>query len=269
MKIILNKKKLIKILDNEENLGFVPTMGALHRGHTYLIKKSILDNKKTIVSIFINKPQFNKKDDYSKYPRVLKEDKAILKKLKVDYVFIPKNNDIYPEKVIKKIKINSFKKKLCGKFRPNHFEAVVDVVSRFVKLINPKRIYFGEKDMQQLILIEDYFKKKNLKTKVVRCKTIRQENGVAYSSRNLHLNSRNQIIASKIYKLLIKNKKKIMLKKKYLKHIKLKIKNLGVKKIDYLSILDLNKIIKPYKKKSKKKIFISYYLNSTRLIDNI
>ena len=248
MKIILNKKKLIKILDNEENLGFVPTMGALHRGHTYLIKKSILDNKKTIFSIFINKPQFN---------------------LKVDYVFIPKNNDIYPEKVIKKIKINSFKKKLCGKFRPNHFEAVVDVVSRFVKLIKPKRIYFGEKDMQQLILIEDYFKKKNLKTKVVRCKTIRQENGVAYSSRNLHLNSKSQIIASKIYKLLIKNKKKIILNKNYLNHIKLKILNLGVKKIDYLSILDLNKIIKPYKKKNKKKIFISYYLDSTRLIDNI
>ena len=269
MKIFLNKKKLIKALDNEENLGFVPTMGALHNGHIYLIKKSMLNNEKTIVSIFVNKPQFNKKHDYSSYPRVLKKDKEILKKLKVDFVFIPKEKDIYPTRIIKKIKINSFKKKLCGKFRPNHFDAVVDVVSRFIKIINPKRIYLGKKDMQQLVLINDYFKKKKFATKVIGCKTIRQKNGVAYSSRNFHLNYKNQIIASKIYKLLVNKKRKIILKNISLKYIKNKIIKIGAEKIDYINILDLNKIIKPYKRKSNKRIFIAYYINSVRLIDNI
>jgi len=269
MKIIFSKKKLIKALDNEENLGFVPTMGALHDGHKYLIKKSMQNNKKTIVSIFVNKQQFNKKDDYSSYPRVFKKDKKILKELNVDYVFVPNEKDIYPEKIIKKIKINSFKKKLCGKFRPNHFEAVVDVVSRFIKIINPKRIYLGKKDMQQLMLIYDYLKKKKFNTEVIACKTVRQKNGMAYSSRNLHLNYKNQAVGSKIYKLLLKQKRKIILKKISLKHIKSKITKFGVEKIDYLNILDLNKLIKPHKKKINKKIFIAYYINSVRLIDNI
>ena len=165
MKIFLSKNKLIKFIQNEKDLGFVPTMGAIHRGHISLFKRSISQSKKTIVSIFINKQQFNRKSDFKKYPRVLKKDISVLKRLKVDYLYIPSNDQIYPRGPNKRINVGGFGKKLCGKFRPGHFEAVVDVIDRFIKIINPKRIYLGEKDMQQLKIIEHFIKKITIKLK--------------------------------------------------------------------------------------------------------
>ena len=269
MKILLNKKKITKFIDNRKKIGFVPTMGAIHSGHISLIKKSISECDKTIVSIFINKPQFNRKSDYKKYPRQLEKDIFILKKNKVDYLYLPKYNEIYPPGKKKKIKINKFEKKLCGKFRPNHFKAVVDVIERFIKIINPKKIYLGEKDMQQLKIIDDYVKKNLKYVKVVACRTIREDNGLALSSRNFLLSKKEKIIGAKIYKFF-KSKKSLILNKRidlnYAKNYLLKI---GVSKIDYIKIIDINKIIKPYKKIKKKKIFIAYYLRKTRLIDNI
>jgi len=268
MKIILNKNKLIKLIKNEKNLGFVPTMGALHRGHVSLIKRSISQCNKTVVSIFINKSQFNNKSDYTKYPRNLNRDINKLKKMSVDYLYIPTQKQIYPYGVNKSIKINSFEKKLCGKFRPGHFKAVVDVIDRFIDIIRPKNIYLGEKDMQQLKIIEHYIKKNNIKTKIIPCKTIREKNGLALSSRNFLLSIKEKEIASKIYKLLIKEKNKLIENRKYLKKIKKKMFILGINKIDYIEILDINKIIEPYKKIKRYKIFIAYYLGQTRLIDN-
>ena len=146
MKIILNKNKLLRLIKAKKNLGFVPTMGGIHFGHISLIKKSISQCDMTIVSIFINKPQFNRKKDFKMYPRVLSKDIAILKKLKIDFLYLPSVKQIYPKGVNKKIKISSFSKKLCGKFRPGHFKAVVDVIDRFIKIIRPQKIYLGEKD---------------------------------------------------------------------------------------------------------------------------
>ena len=124
MKILSDKKELIKLINFEKDLGFIPTMGGIHKGHLSLINKSINECEKTIVSIYINKPQFNKKKDYTNYPRNIKKDLLILKKYKIDYLFIPKTKQIYPNGPNKGIKISSFGKKLCGKFRPNHFEAI-------------------------------------------------------------------------------------------------------------------------------------------------
>ena len=188
MKIFLSKTKLLNCINDEKDLGFVPTMGAIHMGHLSLIKKSKSQCSKTIVSIFINRPQFNKKSDYSKYPRTLKNDILSLQKLKVDYLYMPSKKQIYPNGINKNIKINSLGKKLCGKFRPNHFKAVADVIDRFVKIIKPKKIYLGKKDMQQLLIIEDFVKRNNIKIKVIRCKIIREKNGIPHSSRNLLLN---------------------------------------------------------------------------------
>ena len=120
MKITSDKNKLVKFVQYEKNMGFVPTMGAIHHGHISLIKKSKKQCNKTIISIFVNKPQFNKKSDFKKYPRILKEDISILKKLKVDFLYLPIENQIYPEGHNKNIKISSFSKKLCGKLRPKH-----------------------------------------------------------------------------------------------------------------------------------------------------
>ena len=269
MKIIFNKKKLLKFIHKEKNLGFVPTMGAIHIGHISLIKKSILQCDKTIVSIFINKAQFNIKSDYQKYPRLLKNDISILKKLKVNYLYLPSAKQIYPRGRNMKIKISPFSKKLCGRFRSGHFEAIVDVIDRFIKIIKPKNIYFGEKDMQQLKIIDNFIKKNHPGTKVVGCKTIREKNGIACSSRNFLLSFDEKVAASKIYKLIKKKKHNLIKKNIYLRNFKKKIFEAGATKIDYIKILDINKIIKPYKDKKVYKIFIAYYLGKTRLIDNI
>ena len=138
-------------------------MGGIHLGHISLIKRSIRECKKTAVSIFINKPQFNRKYDFKKYPRRIKKDIKKLKKLKIDYLYLPKEKDIYPKGQNKNIKISPFKKKLCGKNRPGHFIAVVDVIDRFIKIIKPSKIFFGEKDMQQLKLVESFIKKNHPK----------------------------------------------------------------------------------------------------------
>ena len=171
--------------------------------------------------------------------------------------------------MLKKIKISSFKKKLCGEFRPGHFESIVDVIERFIKIIKPKKIYFGNKDMQQLKIVEEFIKRKHIPTKVIGCKTIREKNGIALSSRNLLLTKKEKVIASKIYNFLINNKKKLINNINYLNDIKKIIFKIGAKKIDYIEKIDINKITKPFKKKKKFRIFIAYYLGKTRLIDNI
>ena len=269
MKIIKSKNKLKKFIWNEKNLGFVPTMGAIHLGHISLVKKCISQCDKSIVSIFINPSQFNKKSDFQKYPRVLKRDISILKKLKIDYLYLPSVSQIYPNGQNNNIKISSLGKKLCGKFRPGHFEAVADVIDRFIKIIKPKRIYFGNKDMQQLKIIEHFVEKNHVKTNVVGCKTIREKNGVACSSRNFLLSLKEKMIASKIYKLIVNKKQNLINNKISLRTIKRKISTLGATRTDYIEILNINKLIKPYKKNNKYKIFIAYYLGTTRLIDNI
>ena len=269
MKIILSKNKLVEFIHKEKNLGFVPTMGAIHIGHISLIKKSISQCDKTIVSIFINKPQFNRKSDFRKYPRVLKKDISVLGDHEVDYLYLPTVKQIYPTGHKKKIKISAFSKKLCGKSRPGHFEAVVDVIDRFIKIIKPRKIFLGEKDMQQLKIVEEFININKIKTKVIACKIIREKNGLAYSSRNFLLSPEEKKIASNIYKLLNEKKKNLIKKKIFLKEIKNKILKFGINKIDYIEILDINKLIRPYKKIKKYKIFIAYYIGSTRLIDNI
>ena len=269
MKIILSKKKLIQILKEEEDLGFVPTMGGIHKAHIYIIKKSISLCKKTIVTIFVNKPQFNETTDYKKYPRNIKKDISILRKSKVDYLYLPTTKQIYPSGPNRNIKISSFGKRLCGKSRPGHFKAVVDVIDRFIKIINPNKIFLGEKDMQQLKIIEEFINKNQIKTKVIPCKTIREKNGIACSSRNFFLSANDFIIASKVYKLLCKSKRLLIKKKNILKKIKNKMFKFGVKKIDYLELLEINKLARPFKKNKKYRLFVAYYLGTTRLIDNI
>jgi len=269
MKILYNKKKLLKFIEKEKDLGFVPTMGAIHLGHISLIKKSILQNDSTIVTIFVNKPQFSRKNDYNKYPRDLKKDINVLKRLDIDYLYIPTSKQIYPNGVNNKIKICSFSKKLCGRFRPGHFNAVVDVIDRFFKIINPKKIYLGEKDMQQLKIIEDFARRRYPQIEVVACKSIRNKNGLVFSSRNYLLSRKEKKIGSLIYKYIKKNKYKIINKIISRDEIVNTLIEFGASKVEYIDVFNLSKIIKPYIKKEHHKIFISYYFRNVRLIDNI
>ena len=269
MKIIRNIKNLQESIVNIPNLGFVPTMGGLHKGHLNLIKKSINRSQKTLVSIYVNPTQFNKKKDFSKYPRNTKKDLQILKSQKVDFVFLPKTGEIYKRQIRKNIKIHRKKNVLCGKFRKGHFEGVIDVIDRFLSLINPKYIFLGEKDFQQLFLIKNYVKNK-FKVKVVSCKTVRDKNYVALSSRNFLLSKKNLATAGKIAKKLKSFKNRLKNNQNFKNSIN-NIKNKLIEKynikLEYLELRN-EKDLSVFKKKNKFRIFISYYINKVRLIDN-
>jgi len=269
MKILEDNIDLNEALLDYANIGFVPTMGSLHDGHISLIKKSLKLSNKTIVSIFINPKQFNKKEDYKKYPRNIKKDLRILKKLKVDFVYLPKSKNIYKLKNKIKIKINKKDKILCAKYRKGHFEGVIDVMTRLTKIVNPSKIFMGEKDLQQLLLVKRYIEK-NFKSKIIPCKTIRGKNNLALSSRNNLLNKKNLIKGGRIAKDLITFKKRL-LKKKNLKNLIFTKKNNLKKKydieIDYLELRN-TKNLRLSNKIKNAKIFIAYYINKVRLIDN-
>jgi pantoate--beta-alanine ligase len=266
MKIFKNKHKLQKEILSNKNISFVPTMGGLHKGHISLVKKSKILRGKTLVSIFVNPKQFNKKSDYNTYPRNLSKDLKILKKLKTDYVYLPDKNDLFNFKTKNNVHMDNFVKKLCGRFRKGHFEGVVNVVNRFVEIIQPKNIFFGLKDYQQFYLVKKHFMKNKIWTNIILCKTIRDKNGLAYSTRNNNLNPNQLAIGAKVYKYLVKAKHRAGID---LKIIKKDLTNLGVTKIDYVELYNLNKLIRSSKKNSSSKIFIAYYLDKVRLIDNI
>ena len=271
MKIFKDKHALQKEILKTKGTSFVPTMGGLHKGHISLIKQSKKSKFKTLVSIFVNPKQFNKKSDYRSYPRSTKKDLKKLKNLKVDYLYIPTFKDIYGFKPKEKVFLDKFSKKLCGRFRRGHFEGVLNVVNRFLEIIKPKYIFLGKKDYQQLYLIKKHIEKRKIKSKIIECKTIREKNGVALSTRNSNLDENQIKIASNIYYYLHNLKKKI--KKNYnlfnLNKIKKDLKDLGVSKIDYLENYNIENFKKIKKQSKKFNLFIAYYIKEIRLIDNI
>ena len=264
MKIFKHKESLKKEISGNRNLHFIPTMGNLHNGHKYLIRKAKKKDEKVIVSIYINPKQFNSKTDFHNYPRNINKDIKILKELKVDYLYAPNYEDIYLFKTKNKIYLDKFSKQLCGKFRKSHFKGVLNVVNRLLEIIEPKTIILGKKDFQQLYLIKKHIQKNNINTNVVAGKTIREKNGVACSSRNKNLSSSEMSNASNIFLYLKKSKSKNL----NLVKIKNKFKEYGVNKIDYIKILDIKTLKKPDLNKSKYNIFVAYYFRKTRLIDN-
>ena len=271
MKIFKEKQALQKEIFKKKGISFIPTMGALHKGHISLIKRSKKSKLKTLVTIFVNPKQFNSKKDFSSYPRNTKKDINLLKNLGVNYLYIPTFNDVYGFKPKNKVFLDKSSKKLCGRFRKGHFEGVLNVVNRFLEIIKPKYIYLGKKDYQQLYLIKKHIEKRKIKSKIIECKTIREKNGVAFSSRNLRLNQQQMKIASNIINYLFNLKKKI--KKNYnffkIKQIEREIVSLGAKKIDYIENYDIKNFKKIKKPKKIFNLFIAYYIQNIRLIDNI
>ena len=269
MIIFKSLNRLNKEVNFKANIGFVPTMGSLHKGHISLIKSSKKICKKTLVSIFINPSQFNKVNDLKNYPRNLKRDIKILKKLKVDYLLTPNVSDIYRSKKNTKIKLNKKDKIMCALYRPGHFEGVLAVINQFLQRFKPKCIFFGEKDYQQLFLIKKFIKNK-FKTKIFSCSTIRDKNKLALSSRNILLSDQDIKKSSFIANLLLKFKKiikKNISLKKNLNNIIYKINSIKNIKIEYLEIRNKNNLSKNYNKNNFR-IFLAYYNKKIRLIDN-
>ncbi len=269
MKIITSIFDLNKEIKNYKNVGFVPTMGGIHNGHISLIKASQMKMRKTIVSIFVNPTQFNKTIDFKKYPRDIKKDIASLKKLKVNYLFLPTTKDIYKFKARKFI-LRKKDKILCAKFRKGHFEGVLNVMNRLMSIIKSKDLFMGEKDYQQLHLIRKFLSKK-YDVRINACPTIRRADKIALSTRNNLLNKRSLEKASHIAKLLIKIKKKTKLHSSQFKvdlsDDKKKLEKKFNIKIDYLEFRD-EKSLKLSNFKNKFRLFIAYNINKVRLIDN-
>ncbi len=269
MKIITSIFDLNKEIKNYKNIGFVPTMGGIHAGHVSLIKASQKKKSKTIVSIFINPTQFNKKSDFKKYPRNRKKDIAILKKLNVDYLFTPNIKDIYRLRS-KKFNLKKSEKILCAKFRNGHFEGVLNIMNRLMTIIKSKDLYMGEKDYQQLYLIKKFLSKK-FRVRINLCPTIRTKNNIALSTRNKLLNKKYIKIASEIALFLrnLKRKSKFQPSKIALDlpNYKILLETKYNIKIDYLEFrneknLELNNF------KNRFRLFIAYNINKVRLIDN-
>jgi len=270
MKIILNNRDLTKTLGPFNDIGFVPTMGGIHEGHISLIKRSIKSNKKTLVSIFVNPKQFNNLKDFNSYPANIKKDLTILKKIKkLDFVYIPAFKHVYENKKVSEIRIEKKYKVLCAKFRKGHFEGVLDVMNRLTKLIRPNKIFMGKKDFQQLFLVKNFIENK-FNTKVIGCKTIRNKNKLALSSRNFLFKQNELSDVEKISKnfLTLKNKIKYTkninqflheTKKDFERFFNIKIEYLENRKTNNLSISN---------KYNGSKIFLAYYYKGIRLIDN-
>mgnify|MGYP005841609515 CR=1 FL=1 len=239
---IRNKKSL-----NKKSIGFVPTMGALHKGHIALIKKSLKENDVTIVSIFINPTQFNNKEDLKKYPQTFQDDLRILEKLNVDYLFYPSYHEMYPDNYDYKVIETNFSKKLCGEFRPGHFDGVLTVVLKLLNIIKARRTYFGEKDYQQLKLIEGMVKAFFIDTEIIAVPTVRDKNGLALSSRNMRL-TKDELEQAAFFPKILKSNLPI-------DQIKIQLEQKGFK-VEYVEQIGNRR-------------FGAIYINDVRLIDNV
>ncbi len=176
-----------RCLDRDVQLGFVPTMGALHDGHALLLKRACKENEFVALSIYVNSTQFNDPKDLEKYPRTLDADIAIATRAGVDFVIAPTYAQMYPDAYRFRVTENAFSNELCGAHRPGHFDGVLTVVMKLLNFVRPTRAYFGEKDFQQLTLVRDLAKAFFLETEIVACLTVRELDGLAMSSRNVNL----------------------------------------------------------------------------------
>lgn len=199
-------RKKIGTSSRQNTVGFVPTMGALHQGHAELLKKSMHENDFTILSIYVNPTQFNNPEDLKKYPVNLEADVAIAQSCGVQAVLCPTYEQVYPDFYRYKVSENAFSKNLCGAHRPGHFDGVLTVVMKLLNITLPDHAYFGEKDYQQLRLIEDMVKSFFIPVKIVAVPTLREESGLAMSSRNTRLSVEGRKKAALIYQLLQQEK---------------------------------------------------------------
>lgn len=209
MKVINKTSDLQAIIEQFKNdgksIGLVPTMGALHKGHLSLVKNSISNNDITVVSIFVNPTQFNNPNDLASYPRTVEKDLELLQTIGCDIVFAPEADDIYSKSETDsrfEFDFEGLDKVMEGKFRPGHFNGVVQIVSKLFDLVRPDRAYFGEKDFQQLAIIRLMTRRYNLPIEIVPCPIVREDSGLALSSRNSLLKDNEKQVASHIYAVL-------------------------------------------------------------------
>ncbi len=271
---IYRKIKLLKL--KNKKIGFIPTMGALHKGHLSLIRQARKENDIVIVSIFINPTQFAQEEDYKSYPRVKKQDTEKCKKEKVDFIFYPDEKMIYPDGYLTYVEVSGLSDLLCGRFRGNHFKGVTTIVLKLLNIVDPDIAYFGLKDYQQYIIIKKMVHDLNFNIKIKGMPLIRQPDGMAMSSRNKYLNNEERsdalLLSQSLFhaKKLIKNGEKNIKKlKKDIYRILLSGRFIKKRNIDYISFIhpDTLEDLKDMDKHCV--IALAVRIGRSRLIDNI
>lgn len=277
MKVLKSKKTLIDYVERQremgKKIGFAPTMGALHQGHLSLYKAAKKENDEVISSIFVNPTQFNNPDDFQKYPKTLEKDLELLEKAGVDAVYVPNVEEMYPDGLnSKKYDFDGLENEMEGKYRPGHFDGVGTIVEELFRQVQPHNAYFGEKDYQQLAIIKKMVEKTKLPVKIHGVPTLRENSGLAMSSRNLRLTEKQRKEATIIYETLLKVKE--WFKVLSVKEIKERVEKIFQDsnfELEYFIIAD-EKTLKEtdffYKDKSYR-AFIVAYAGDVRLIDNM
>jgi len=272
---IINMKKYVAEQKKQgKTIGFVPTMGFLHEGHTSLIKKSASENDITIISIFVNPTQFGVKEDFSSYPRNFERDYELAEGAGAVALFYPEEKEMYPKDFATYINVENLTEGLCGASRPTHFRGVTTVVLKLFNIVSPHRAYFGQKDAQQLAVIKKMTADLNLDISIIGCPIIREESGLAKSSRNVYLTDDERTQATALFNSLnfVKNcieqgeKSAIMLKKEITKKIE---SQAPLAKVDYVEIVDADNLTELAYIEGKILIALAVRFPSARLIDNI
>ncbi|MCH2214743.1 MAG: pantoate--beta-alanine ligase [Flavobacteriales bacterium] len=266
MKALIGKSEWLSV-------GFVPTMGALHEGHLSLIKESKRDNQITVVSIFVNPTQFNDPADFRNYPREVEKDKTLLEKALVDYLFLPSKNEIYPKEDLHSYDLGGVQNHLEGKFRPGHFNGVASVVKRLFDVVKPTKAYFGLKDFQQFQVIKKLNENYNLGVEIIGCETLREDDGLAMSSRNKRLTDAERILAANLSKALklVAEKGTSETSEKLEEIGKLFLSQYSGINLEYFKVLDPESLIgvNPKKNPGSRIALLAAKIGDVRLIDNM
>jgi pantoate--beta-alanine ligase len=273
-KTIESVRKLVKAARRKGKIiGFVPTMGALHIGHISLIEKAKQQTDFVVVSIFVNPAQFGPGEDFEKYPRPLKADLEICRKVGVDVVFAPATKQMYPQENSTWVNVEKLTEQLCGRFRPGHFRRVATVCAKLFNIVAPDIALFGQKDAQQAIVIRRMVADLNMPLKIVVCPTVRQADGLAVSSRNQYLTEQQKKDATLIYKSLQKCRKLIKDgvpdSKTIISQMRKVLQQVPSIKTEYISIVDAETLQGLEKITGKVLTAVAVKIGSTRLIDNI
>jgi pantoate--beta-alanine ligase len=257
-----------------ENIGFVPTMGALHAGHLSLIHRARRENKRVVVSVFVNPAQFGRREDLSRYLRPFARDTALCRKARVDAVFCPRAEAMYPPGFQTWVEVGELSRPLEGQFRPGHFRGVATVVAKLFAAVQPTRAYFGQKDFQQLRVIQQMAKDLDLSVKIVPCPTVREPDGLAMSSRNSYLSPDERRAAAGIWAALKEARRLLqsgtrISPERLAQRVRARLAAIPGARLDYAAVVD-PVTLAPLRPPSRKALVATALrLGRTRLIDNI
>ena len=272
-RVLPMKERCKKARSEGKVIGFVPTMGYLHEGHLALVREAKKMSDVVVVSVFVNPTQFGPSEDFDRYPRDATRDAEMLSNEEIDFLFMPKLEEIYPDQFRTTVTVRELSEKMCGASRPGHFEGVTTILLKLFHIVEPHFAFFGQKDAQQLVIIRRMVKDLNMDEEIVRVSTVRELDGLAMSSRNSYLSPEERKAATVLYRALDHALARIeegeRKTKTIMKEMKEIIQTEPLAKIDYVCATDLNDLRDLKTLKGKCLVTVAAYFGKTRLIDNI